>query len=628
MSYKSHSNNYAMPNKLTSNDHSLALRNVQKSLDTILQEYRSGRREPTVVSQALIDKSLVQKEQLLEQIASDLEDKDVHPDAFLLNSDYISSWLSEIMEMGGLEEGVLPAEASNIVNEDMTTSEWLSEGAEVFLIPGHEPVFSKIGINNGSPSTFAVDEVPVSNSRPSSALSHRSKPDYWHPSNRPDPSYVLKMLSSLFDTDFASKPAADQSRIRIMRAFNQRDWLHRGFLDRPEVFQVCSETLKKAGINGDYDDFLRDRVRKYDSDRDGQIDRQEFIELINDLIDHFAKLREQDCNEELRKCGSEAQSTAMKRRSMQSDRRVLPWKWARTSEYGNKPYLDTITSLDHERAPLQRMELYSFTAMALEAEVAIGTVGDFQQTWLGIVPQSLQSTFTSCFEQIRQCALAFTEFESRNDEGNLSDLDVALICFEISMKSPSFEAKYAWNRTSVERLQAARKLALNLLALIQGVCSKLRLPSFSGTSIKTEVHDFPQFHEQWKNEKVALLARQMQIIFMDEHTGWPIVKAAIADVREKELPAHLEPAALAVVGDFTEDSELQLKQLRAKTWQGSVHELHVNMPKMSSSRLSSLSKTWNKGRSSCNHLVSCLHVRSSVRSCNDSHRQTTPNLKC
>jgi hypothetical protein len=45
-----------------------------KTLDEILQEHRSGRREKSVLSQAIFDKQPISTDKLLNNISMDLED--------------------------------------------------------------------------------------------------------------------------------------------------------------------------------------------------------------------------------------------------------------------------------------------------------------------------------------------------------------------------------------------------------------------------------------------------------------------------------------------------------------------------------------------------------------------------
>jgi hypothetical protein len=79
--------------------------NFQGLLGRIAQEYRTGAREPTVISRAMNHTEPVEKEEMSAQICQNLEDKDVHPDSIDLNKPFLDQWLSEVLEAGSLNEG-------------------------------------------------------------------------------------------------------------------------------------------------------------------------------------------------------------------------------------------------------------------------------------------------------------------------------------------------------------------------------------------------------------------------------------------------------------------------------------------------------------------------------------------
>ena len=64
-------------------------------------------RQPSVISRALEDNEPIEKQEMLEQISQELEEKDVHPDSISLNKPFLDEWLSKVVRGGGLEEGLL-----------------------------------------------------------------------------------------------------------------------------------------------------------------------------------------------------------------------------------------------------------------------------------------------------------------------------------------------------------------------------------------------------------------------------------------------------------------------------------------------------------------------------------------
>jgi hypothetical protein len=51
----------------------------------IAEDYRTGAREPTVISRALVENEPIERQELPKQISQDLEDNNTHPDSISLN---------------------------------------------------------------------------------------------------------------------------------------------------------------------------------------------------------------------------------------------------------------------------------------------------------------------------------------------------------------------------------------------------------------------------------------------------------------------------------------------------------------------------------------------------------------
>ena len=394
---------------------SLSVSNVKKTLDLILEEHRNGRREPSLLSHALLKNKAVAKDELFAQVSSDLEDKDVHPDSITLNEGYISSWLSSVMSQGGLDEAIVealppvPIDMHSLARHPNLDS--VRKDAEDMAEDHGEGLRREIPHHPrpelGLPAQI---EDGAAFPRPESTSSHRSKPEDWYPTDRPDPEYVYSMLCPFFQRDFHSPPSLPESRLRILRAFHQQDWSHRGFLTRPDVIQICSEVLKRSGVSHEVN-ALRGRAETFDTNRGGQIDRQEFISLMNDLIKVTALVREREAVDKIRSTGRKAGGVGSNTSKYDFNVERATWMWERTSE-PNGPYLDKITGTRSSRPPPSQITDSSFTTMALEADVCVGKINDFQNHWLGIVPQPLQSKFLSALNAVRNTAIQFTPFEA------------------------------------------------------------------------------------------------------------------------------------------------------------------------------------------------------------------------
>ena len=87
---------------------------LQKALDCIEQEHRKGLRQRSVISEAILDNKCVDEKEMLSELTSELEDKDIHPDSIALNHDFIISWIAKVGCGEGLEEQS-PEKESSVV---------------------------------------------------------------------------------------------------------------------------------------------------------------------------------------------------------------------------------------------------------------------------------------------------------------------------------------------------------------------------------------------------------------------------------------------------------------------------------------------------------------------------------
>lgn len=87
-------------------------------------------------------------------------------------------------------------------------------------VPASKEVSTELNVD-GQISNADYLENPTS--RPESSLSHRSKPEHWHPSDRPDPEYVQAVLSPFFHADLSYEYDPTVAQLRLKRAFHQQD---------------------------------------------------------------------------------------------------------------------------------------------------------------------------------------------------------------------------------------------------------------------------------------------------------------------------------------------------------------------------------------------------------------------
>jgi hypothetical protein len=103
---------------------SLSVLNVRDVLTHIAEDYRTGVREPTVISRALVENEPIERQELPRQISQDLEDNNLHPDSISPNMPFVDQWPSQAISGGTLEEGstapLLPL--SKMVTENKMSS--------------------------------------------------------------------------------------------------------------------------------------------------------------------------------------------------------------------------------------------------------------------------------------------------------------------------------------------------------------------------------------------------------------------------------------------------------------------------------------------------------------------------
>jgi hypothetical protein len=70
-------------------------------LKIIHREYQTGSRESTILSSSIRDNETHKEDEVYEQLISDLEDNDVHPNAISLNARYIRHCAQSLAKNGG-----------------------------------------------------------------------------------------------------------------------------------------------------------------------------------------------------------------------------------------------------------------------------------------------------------------------------------------------------------------------------------------------------------------------------------------------------------------------------------------------------------------------------------------------
>ena len=493
-------------------------------------EYRAGKREPTVISQALDNKPVDQGE-LLDQIERDLEDMDVRPAAIQHNLPFIQSWLEKVLVEGGLDEAGPEVKADAPANGVELSTE--PQPVEEHVALQEEQVDAKtetIELEdnhgrhdkwNGQPDEDTALPPVNDDEDAQSVSSHRSKPDDWRPFDRPDSNYVQAMLAPFFKCNPYDMPQPADCEHRFKRAFHQADWDGNGYLTRPEVVQLSAEALQLAGADDtDLTDQLQNIVTSFDVDHNKLFNLEEFSNLMLQLIQRSATVRRKQIVEDLKSHGEEAETLAQIRRQ-EEKKPILPWGLLRNPSSAELPYYDEVLQVHIQSLHKKQLVPSSFSLMALEAESCIASIETFEHTWLGICPKSLHTEILPALHTVRELARKFTTLENPENPTVLSDLDSALICY--------FLAKYEFRKCvshlkpKIHRLSEVRTDAYGLLRQVQGFA--YCLASFEAADIKPIAQHFPLFWRKWRDNRIAFYSHHIALF------NWTPVEQAVQAAR-------------------------------------------------------------------------------------------------
>ncbi|CAI6292946.1 unnamed protein product [Periconia digitata] len=497
---------------------------IRSELKDILREYRSGAREPTVVSQAIFSNKQADAKttnaEVTQQIHADLEDKDIHPVSISLNDKFIQQWVEKMLEDGGLEESIdtitetaepdiEPIPDKSHQNNSPTTTHALTpldRTIEERSVPpvredDAEETPSILPNYPGGPKTLNVDDdLSRPPSRTESVSSHRSKPDDWRPYDTPNPGWVRDMLLPLFNRDPFVDVAETNPDLRIKRAFHQQDYDRKGAIADHKVLRLCEDLLKSIGLSERFQ-RLRATVYSMDADGNGQFDEAEYMTLMKILILTAMDLKKDMLSATLSDYGTQAgKPTGAKGQSS-----FLPWGWSVQKQSGHLVYHDTIADLKHASAP--SLSAISFTIMAEKARTAIEKIDDFEERWLKIVPKELQRSqeFKAPLEAARELAYRFIPFENPIDRQTRSDLDT-MICFSQILHNrgtPMHQIPFP-----APELQEASRYVHLALHQIWGFVTILEKISHE-VGNHDEAHYYPKLNEKLRSYQVALLAKQL-----------------------------------------------------------------------------------------------------------------------
>ncbi|KAL8794104.1 MAG: hypothetical protein Q9195_003289 [Heterodermia aff. obscurata] len=381
---------------------------ILQKLNELRLEFQDGKRAAPAFS--LVTVKNLDKEETWHDIVKELQTKDLDTSSISTNQGYIRNWIDQVM----------------LADEDVDTDQMSVSATEGRLSWTEETVEQRSSKTPTTPATLATDLKSFAldsaqPKRPGSAASHRSKDSTWRPIDQPNLQYVQTLLTRLFSLRYG-----DCENLIIKRVYSQLNWRDRGYLYRTDVERYCIEALEAAKLSMSHKELM-DFVSSSDLNRDGRIDRDEFIQICRKLLD-FAKAEEQRLiqtitrNVNLRAC----KEMRLGREALAEDKAEvlpLPFNYIEMPlSNGEVEYLNTTTGFLSTQRPAQ--DPRAFSSMAFTAArilVPCLSMASEYMSLKGFADEYLQSC-----ESVLEVASSFRLLEGESGPTELSDLDELL----------------------------------------------------------------------------------------------------------------------------------------------------------------------------------------------------------
>lgn len=581
---------------------------IKTGLKVLTEEYRRGKREPSVISRAITDHQPAEKAEMFEQISQDLLDKDVHPECIDLNKPYLDEWLSKVIEEGGLDEDdppisqqleVPPTTTTTIMNqsaEPRTSTHTAVDAAEhTGFLPASPQTQPAMADDAKIAPTFPDDNQDLyedlekdhvvlddsitvrnggsvrDNPRPrsDSTTSSASKPDDWHPYDRPEPTYVRNKLRSVLIVEPTPDPLSADSVHAIMRAFHQADYRDEGSVTRHTVLSHLQDVLKNPPWITYSDDF-ESMVLRFDRNHDGYFDKNEFLSLIQNLMSYASQARETRIANDFAAVVSQARADWLDRRAA-APLPFLHWGFAKASD-GKEGYLDTILRIPVKDAPYDTC-LSAFSHLAWEAKECVSKISDFETEWIGKVPKTLQDEYFVPLRKVQRVATAFTLLENKSSPRERSNLDKFLDCSRLSA--------YLHDVTDDPEIDRM----LSLLEAAKGIC-KIILDNVLGFTFTlnnveklrtSNYNNFGEFKSWWDHNRMTWRSNMIAT----ESAKWNFVQDAVKQYSEAKINKLVMTRAREFVRMFgrreTEKAMRRKERFAEETpWEGYIEQAAIS----------------------------------------------------
>jgi hypothetical protein len=344
---------------------------VLEALNVIQRELWEGKRQTSAVSRVTLVELCDDNNDAWSNINAEVEGVGVPSASVAANQEFIRDWIGQVImeeadeDEPGRQHGESPPwPASATPPEDNMATMTLASPVNTTAGAEHMLLETSTGGTQATPTT----EHPR---KCSSFSSHRSKDSAWRPFNGPNRDYVQGLLGKLLRLVDLAPTARDRIVLPAKRIFHQLDWRDRGFLFRPTVEDECRDAIHKAEISVS-DGQLLQLVSDGDKNRDGRIDRDEFVDFIDELLSLVRDAEE----ERLQKIVAEDNKRGIEYCRRQIGKifeenpahAILPWGWIFNPAEPRRWALSNGVETLLESPDLPYMTLRSFGVAAIVAD--------------------------------------------------------------------------------------------------------------------------------------------------------------------------------------------------------------------------------------------------------------------
>jgi hypothetical protein len=545
---------------------------VLRALNVIQRDLWEGKRRTSAVSRVTMDELCDDHSDAWQNINAEIESVGVDTASVTANQQFIRVWIDKvILEEAGEEDEAWRGGESPPWPASATPRE-----EHVAVMALGSPDKDKADTEQTAVETLA-QSAPASLSaehlvRVPSFSSHRSKDSTWRPFNGPNRDYVQELLAKLFHS--VDSIAMENTILLTKRIFHQLDWRNCGFLYRPTIEDEFRDAIHRAKMVLS-DERILQLVSDGDKNRDGVIDREEFVELVNELLALFIKGEDDGLQESVAKDSGRGVEYCVREVTKifadKPSQAILPWGWRLGStepttfifEYGSTTFM---TSEVAPHVTLRSFRVAAFIAARLCVRMIVRALSVWGKELVKNPPHVFDE-YQRPIDVVLKVASGFALFEKGKSpsrwDSQLDELqDLMSLVATVDSTGPNAE-----DATSLlGKISKLRDDTFNVLRLILGFVVALgQLPG-------TEWRESPPKIENWRRLRMQTRANHIREAsrlvlnsqpLMDECQSWmncnPSLSANALDGLHQAMT--LKAAQINIIDDLQNEKQInQLKQ--------------------------------------------------------------------